>query len=427
MKKTIKILNVILVAGFFFWLGRESFDKRLEVSFGRRFPEVKIYRVRYEPLEEKADLALFWHVWSRLEDYFIDQEALVSKEMVYGAISGMVSALDDPYTVFLAPEKNKKVEEQLKGSFEGIGIHFGFLDSKMAVIAPLKDTPAERAGLRAGDLIIEVNGQETTEMSLAEAQSLIKGQKGTKVTLTILSEGDQEPREVAIVRDTIVLKSVKVDIKEEPIGRVETKDDLVFVEKEGVAHAKVSRFTQQTRDEWNRVVGEISRRSSQEEILGVVLDLRDNPGGYLSGAVYLAGEFLANGELVTRQEKSTGEEIEFRVERSGRFLDLPLVVLVNKGSASSSEILAGALQEKGRAKVVGEKTFGKGSIQEVHDLPEGAGLHITTARWLLPSGKSIDEDGLTPDVEVKISQEDLEAKKDPQYQKAVEVLAQSFV
>ena len=424
MKKLTKVLSFLLIASFFFWLGRESFDKRIEIDFGQRVPKVKINQVQYEPTEQKkADLSLFWNVWARLEKFFIDKKALVPQKMVYGAISGMVNALGDPYTVFLPPEKNKEVEDQLRGSFEGIGIQFGFIDSKMAVIAPLKNTPAEKAGLRAGDLILKIDGQETVGLSLAEAQTLIKGPKGTKVTLTVLGEQDEEPREVEIIRGEIVLKSVEVDIREEPTGQVKKEGDLIFVEKEGIALIKVARFTQQTLGEWDRIISNFQLPISK--IRGVVLDLRDNPGGYLSGAVYLAGEFVKEKELITRQEKSTGESLEFRVERRGELLDVPLVVLVNKGSASSSEILAGALQEKGRAKLIGEKTFGKGSIQEVQDLPQGAGLHITTARWLLPSGKSIDKDGLKPDFEVKMTKEDIEAKRDPQYEKARDILLSS--
>lgn len=420
MNKLRKLLIFLTIAGLFFWLGRESFDKRLEIDFGLKVPKVGVYQVQYEPIEEKANLSLFWNVWSRLDRFFIDKKALVPQKMVYGAISGMVSALDDPYTVFLPPDKNKEVEEQLRGSFEGIGIHFGFIDSKMAVIAPLKGTPAERAGLMAGDLILKIEEKETVGMSLAEAQTLIKGPKGTGVTLTIFSEGDEDSREVEIIRGEIVLKSVEVDIKKEPTGQASKQGDLIFIEKEGVALVRVARFTQQTRSEWEKVMSEV--RGQRSEVKGVVLDLRSNPGGYLSGAVYLAGEFLEKGELVTRQEKSTGETLEFRVDREGKLGEMPLVVLVNKGSASSSEILAGALQEKKRAKLVGKKTFGKGSIQEVQDLPEGAGLHITTARWLLPSGKSIDKDGLTPDFEIEMTKEDIEAGRDPQYEKAVEVL-----
>lgn len=420
MKKLTKILNILLVAGFFFWLGRESFDKRLEVDLNATLPKFRVYQIQLKPRREKANLSLFWEVWSRLEKFFIDKKALVPQKMVYGAISGMVNALGDPYTVFLPPEKNKEVEEELRGTFEGIGVQLGFIDSKMAVIAPLKDTPAERVGLMARDLILKINGTETSGMSLPEAQNLIKGPKDTKVTLTILSEGEKEPREVEVTREVIVLKSVQMDIKEEPSGQVRREGDLIFVEKEGIALVKVVRFTQQTQEEWDRAISNIKYKMSN--IKGVVLDLRDNPGGYLSGAVYLAGEFFNKGELVTLQEKSTGETLPFKVEREGKLLDMPLVILINKGSASASEILAGAFQEKGRAKLVGEKTFGKGSIQEVQDLPEGAGLHITTARWLLPSGKSIGKDGLTPDFEVELTKEDIEAKRDPQYEKAKEIL-----
>ena len=386
MKRLTKVVHILLIAVFFFYLGRQSVDF---------LPK--------ERVEPKVDLSLFWDVWERLEKNYVDQEALKPEKMVYGAISGMVSSLGDPYTVFLPPSENKQVEDELRGSFEGIGIQFGFRDSKMVVIAPLKGTPAERAGLRAGDLILKIDGVETRGMSLPEAQRRIKGPKGTKVVLTILSEGEKEPRDVEIIRGVIVLRTVEVEWR----GKV--------------AIIKVFRFNQQTNRDWEKEISTIVFGRKQPE--GIVLDLRDNPGGYLSSAVYVAGEFLERGEVVALQEKRGKEKGEFRVDRKGRFLTTPLVVLVNKGTASASEILAGALQEKGRAKLVGEKTFGKGSIQEVEDLRKGAGLHITVAHWLLPSGKSIEKEGLKPDFEVKRTKEEAEEEKDFQLEKALELLS----
>ena len=273
----------------------------------------------------------------------------------------------------------------------------------MAVIAPLKGTPAERAGLKAGDLILKIDEVDTQGMSLPEAQKRIKGPKGTKVVLTVLSEGEEEPREVEITRGLIVLRSVEV----------ERKGKFVII--------KVFRFNRQTSREWAEKMREISPDVSGLE--GVILDLRDNPGGYFTGAVYVAGEFLPYGEIVALQQKKGGERKEMWVERRGKLLEVPLVVLVNKGTASAAEILAGALQEKGRAKLVGEKTFGKGSIQEVETLARGAGLRVTVAYWLLPSGRSIEKEGLKADFEVKRTREDIQKGKDPQLEKAINLLS----
>jgi len=392
VRKTILILTLVLLAGFGgFWWGE------------RRAKKIPLQLNIVEPKE--VDLSLFWDVWQRLEGDYLDKSALDQEKMVYGAIKGITQSLGDPYTVFLEPGENKRAKEDLDGSFGGVGIQLGYKDRRLAVIAPLKGTPAEKAGVKAGDLILRIVDeqkevdQETTGISLPEAVNLIRGPKGQPVTLTLFSEGEEKPREVEIVRGTIIVPSVEVEF-------INAKDAKI-------AHLKLMKFGERTSREWEEAVGEINAT----DCAGVILDLRNNPGGYLNGAVFIASEFLKSGVVVKQEGKR--ETKTYSVNRRGKLLDYPLSILVNKGSASASEIVAGALRDRGRAKTVGERTFGKGTVQEAQDLSGGAGLHITTARWLLPSGAWIGEEGIEPDYVVEL---DEEREGDEQLEKAIEVL-----
>jgi len=388
---------VVVLAGFAgFWLGSHQF----QIDFGQK-PTVKIDR-KTPADKQDIDFALFWDVWDRLEKNYLNKEEIDPAQMVFGAIKGMVASLDDPYTVFLKPQENKEVKEDLNGAFEGVGIQLGYKEDQLAVIAPLKGTPADKAGVKAGDLILKINEETATELSADEAAQKIRGPKGTKVKLTLLHSGEKEPYEVEIVRETIVVPSVEVDFLSDN-GQV-------------VAHLKLLKFGDRTAEEWEKAVNQILEY--QPQIEGIILDLRNNPGGYLTGSVFIASEFLSSG-IIVQQEQASGFKETYSVDRQGRLLSQPLIVLINEGSASASEIVAGSLREHQRAKVVGTKSFGKGTIQEAEDLSGGAGLHITTARWLLPSGESIDEVGLRPDVEVK---DDPQTETDEQLEKAIEVL-----
>lgn len=370
-----------------------------------------------------VDFSLFWDVWERLRRYYIDKEALIPQKMVYGAISGMVNSLSDPYTVFLTPEQNKEAKEDLGGRFEGIGAQLGVKDKKIVVIAPLKDAPAEKAGLLSGDWIVKVDGEETINWSLPEAVSKIRGPKGSKVVLTILSKGATVPAEITVVRDTIKVASIEWEIKTGKwavgSGRWEIKDDCQDCDK--IVYLKLSRFGDTTNDEWNKAVEQIKSKiqNPNDQIKGLIFDLRNNPGGYLSGSVFIASEFLKEGPVVVQQQAS-GEKQTYTVNRKGGLIDIPMVVLINKGTASASEIVAGALQVAGRAKIVGESSFGKGSVQEAQELAEGAGIHITTAKWLLPNGKWINDKGIDPDV--KIENDISKPDEDLQLLKGIEVL-----
>jgi len=368
-------------------------------------PTYNIINIENKAAEKNLDFSLFWDTWEKVEQKFIDKKKLDPKKMFYGAIKGMVSSLDDPYTFFLTPEENKQSKDDLQGKFEGIGAQLGMKDNRVIVVSPLKNSPAEKAGVKAGDFINKVDDQPTKDWSLTYAVSKIRGPKGTKVKLTLEREGKEI--EVEITRAQINVPSIEISYEK------------------NIAILKVNQFGENTIDEWGKAVFEIKEKWMKKEVKGMVLDLRDNPGGYLEGAVYLASEFLPMGKIVVRQESKTIANKEYKVIRQGELLEIPLVVLVNKGSASASEILAGALRDHKRAKLIGEKTFGKGSVQEALDLKEGAGLHVTVAKWILPNGDWINSKGIDPEIKVEnqVKEGNTPTRSDDkQLDKALEIL-----
>jgi carboxyl-terminal processing protease len=359
---------------------------------------------------EKLDLSLMWQVKEKLQNKFLEKDKIIDKNMVYGAISGLVSSLGDPYTVFLPPKENKSSNEDLAGEFGGVGIQLGYKEKTLAVMSPLPKTPAERAGIKAGDLILKINDKDTSGISLNEAVEQIRGKVGSEVTLELFREGEKETFEKTLKREIIVVPSL----------------ELVFKENKNkkIAVITLTKFSEQLYKDWPEVVEKIitEKNKSGLNFGGVVLDLRNNPGGFLQGSVLVASDFLKTGQVVVRQANSDGSEETYKVE-SGmvNLLTDKLVVLINGGSASASEILAGALQELKRAKLIGEKSFGKGTVQTPEDFPDGSGLHITIAKWLLPGGKNIHGEGVTPDIEVKLDPNAKEGE-DAQLKKAIEEL-----
>ncbi|MEK7617122.1 MAG: S41 family peptidase [Patescibacteria group bacterium] len=416
MKTIIKHLEikVILIAVLAFLLGWQTGHRDILLKWENYKPKVSIEN-RLPPKNIDLDFKLFWDSWELLTREYLDKEAVDPQKMFYGAISGMVAAIGDPYTFFLTPEVQKSSKEELNGAFEGVGIQLGFnKDKRLVVVAPLSGTPAEKAGIKAQDLIVKIDDKDTSGISLPEAVKLIRGGKGTKVNLTILREDGVEPKDYTLTRDTIIVKSVEVTYKTTPGGK-------------DVAILKLSRFGERTKDEWREAVSDVVSRSPK----GLVLDIRNNPGGFLEGAVFIASEFLDSGDVVL-QENASGQRTSFKVNRKGELIKIPTVVLINKGSASASEIVAGALQDRKRAKLVGDKSFGKGTIQEAQDLEGGTGIHITVAKWLTPNEHWVnDTSGLEPDIEVleeNVGEEKDETRlpdgqaKDIQLEKALELL-----
>lgn len=356
-------------------------------------------------LQPSINFDLFWETWSKLQERYVDQKKIDPKKMYLGAIKGMVASVDDPYTFFLTPEENKQTKDDLGGKFEGIGAQLGLKDNRIIIIAPLKKSPAEKAGVKPGDYVNKVDGVETIKWTLTQAVSKIRGPKNTKVKLTL--ERNNKEIEVTIIRQQIIVSSVEISYE---------KNIVVL---------KVNQFGDNTNDEWNKAVKEIKDKWSNKQIKGMVLDLRDNPGGYLESSVYLASEFLPLGKLIVKQEATLYGDKEYRVSKIGLLQEIPLIVLINKGSASASEILAGALRDHNRVQLVGEKSFGKGSVQEAFDLKEGAGLHVTVAKWILPNGDWINSKGIEPKIKVTNEIKDgntITKETDKQLEKAVELL-----
>lgn len=392
-------VGIIFVSGYY--LGINGF--RLDSA---SFPNVKISR-ELPKNRSDVDFSLFWKVWDTIDSSYYDKTKIDVSKMVYGAISGMTAALGDPYTAFLAPEENKVVEEDLSGSFQGVGIQIGFKGKNLAVIAPLPDSPAEKAGLKAGDLIIGIIDLEkkieigTSGINLNDAVKIIRGKAGSKVTLVLLRGDSTESFKKEITREAIDVPSVTVS----------------YLENDSIAHIKLIKFGADTEAEWEKAVEAVVSRQSTVD--SIVLDLRNNPGGYLQSSVDIAGEFVKKDSVVVIEDKGT-EKNEFKTDRLGKFGNMKVVILVNGGSASASEILAGALSEIKGYKLVGDKTFGKGTIQEPLQLDKGSSLHITVAKWLTPKGNWVHEKGITPDVEIKDNEETIDV--DEQLQEAIKQL-----
>jgi carboxyl-terminal processing protease len=350
---------------------------------------------------EELDFSLFWEAYHKLQENFVNGDKIDTKTIIYGAISGMVKALGDPYTVFFPPEDAKVFEQDVRGVFEGVGMEIGIRKGQLQVIAPLEGTPAQKAGLRPGDKILKINDVETADLTIEEAVRLIRGPKGTKVLLTIFREEEDAAREIEIERAVIEIPSLKLEFKEG-----------------NIAYLKLYHFSEQAASDFRASAVEILNSPAQK----IILDLRNNPGGYLEVAQEIGGWFLERGQVVAIEDFGKGERKEFKSEGPGRLSTYPLLVLINEGSASAAEILAGALRDNRAVTLIGEKSFGTGSIQGLEKLRDDSSLKITIARWLTPKGNTLSEVGLEPDIKVELTDEDYEKGLDPQLDKALEVI-----
>ncbi|MFA5644336.1 MAG: S41 family peptidase [Patescibacteria group bacterium] len=349
---------------------------------------------------QNVSFDLYWDVWNILKEGYVDQELVNDKKMFYGSLKGLVMSLDDPYSEFMDPQENKEFNDDMSGTFEGIGAEIGIRDDILTIISPLEGTPAQKAGLMAGDKILEINGEITKNMNINEAVSKIKGPKGTEVVLSVFKVGLEDIQEIKIIRDTIIIKSVSFEKINENIFLI-----------------KINSFNNDTDFLFSQAIKEmISSRCDK-----VIIDLRNNPGGYLETSVLLLGEWI-NGQTAVIEKFGDGQVVNYPAEGLNRLTDYPTVILINNGSASASEILAGALKDYSKATIIGEKSYGKGSVQMIKTLEDGSALKMTVAEWLTPQGRNINEEGILPDIEVVLSFADLENDRDPQLQKAIEFL-----
>jgi carboxyl-terminal processing protease len=347
-----------------------------------------------------VDWDTFSRVWKELNSKFVEQP-LDQQGLFYGALKGLAAAANDPYTVFLPPPDNQRLKDNLNGRYEGIGAELGMRDNQLAVIAPLDGSPAQAAGLKAGDKILKVDGEETGGMTLSEAVGKIRGPAGEAVVLNLRRDGG-DPFDLTIVRAQITVKSVKWEDK---------GDGLVYI--------RVSRFGEQTARDWDNAVGEIT--SQNPSVKAIILDVRSNPGGYLQASIHIASEFIPQGVVVSEQF-GDGTKRDFKANRRGKLVGVPVVVLIDEGSASASEILAGALRDQLGAKLVGKKSFGKGTVQDSIEFKDKSSLHVTIAYWLTPNGDKINGKGLTPDVEVALDEEKFKQDNvDTQLERALEI------
>ena len=403
-KKSFVFFLVLFCIGLAFWSGYERGKDTLAISAESDTllsPEDAIILNKNNP-DKTVDFALFWQVWGLLKDKYVDGGKLDANELFYGAIDGMLAATGDPYTTFFDPKEQKEFQEEISGVFEGIGAEMGIKDKILTIIAPLEGMPAEKAGLMAGDKILKIDDQSTALLSLEEAVSKIRGAKGTEVTLTLFRDGDEESHDITVKRDTILVKSVRFEMKE---------DTIAFI--------RVSRFGDDTERDWKTAV----RQALDQKATGLIIDMRNNPGGFLETSIEMASLMLPKGNVVVMEEDGSGKRKEMKARGGDVLYQIPTVVLINEGSASASEILAGALRDnRDNVTIVGKKSFGKGSVQELISVSKDTSVKITVARWLTPAGHQINTVGITPDIEVDITQDDLDNKRDPQLDKALEIL-----
>lgn len=394
----------IIIASFFI-LGT-SFGLGVWYGYANRPAIERVANVASQkpPQElEKVDFNLFWEAWSKLEEKYVDRDKVKRENFVYGAISGLARSLKDPYTEFLPPPETKQFQEDIKGSFGGIGAEIGIRKEVLTIIAPLKGNPAEKAGLKAGDKIVKIDDTATGDLALDEAVRLIRGEAGTKVRLTILREGVERSKEYTLTRAIIKIQ----------VLTTEARPDGIFV-------VKLNHFTETAAFEFRKAVQEFFNSGSKK----IILDVRNNPGGFLVVAVDIASWWIPPGEIVARERFADEKEELYRSSGYRLLENVPTIILVNEGSASASEIVAGALRDHRGIKMVGVKTFGKGSVQEVVQLPKNSSLKVTIAKWLTPKGSEIDNKGLEPDVKVEIPEKPKEGEEDKDWimEKGLEVL-----
>lgn len=388
-----RIIGAIIIAAFIFIFGYLIGHQNLvfEKTLKPRVTNRELFKPR------TVDFSIFWQAWDKIVEKYDGQPDY--QKMVYGAVKGMVDALGDPYSSFMEPGQTKTFLEDLSGEISGIGAQLDLKDGKLLIVAPLAGTPAEKDGIKPQDQILKIDDQLTEGMSLEEAIDKIRGKAGTEVKLTIIRNGWAEPRDFTIKREKITVKSVKWEMK-----------------PENIAYISISQFGDDTTVLMKQAAKEIAAKNPK----AIILDLRSNPGGYLESAVDVTSLFVPKGSVVVKEQDNTGKIIEEKTTMDPILEKYKVIVLVDGGSASSSEITAGALQDLRGAALIGEQTFGKGSVQDLAELQGGATLRLTIAKWLTPNNRAINKVGIEPNIKVGFTQEDADANRDPQLEKALE-------
>lgn len=377
--KALKVLGFLTVGVIIFAVGIfVGINHKLGQALYNDDGEVQISSVMdlySKTRSEAVDFDQYWEIWDKLKKNHIDQD-ISDVDLFYASLEGLVAGLDDPYSVYFPPEKAEAFAQDLSGEFEGIGAEIGLRENQLTVIAPLPGSPAETSGLRAGDKIVQIDGEDSSGLSLEEAVSRIRGEKGTTVILTVTQNGYDTLEDISIIRDTINVPTVTWE-----------------TEQDGIIYLRVSYFNETTWHEFDKAVKEIMLENPQ----GIILDLRSNPGGYLDTSVKVAAEWVETGIIVSQKDNHGDEDVHTARNGKHRFVDIQTVVLIDEGTASGSEIVAGALQDYGLATVIGQTTFGKGSVQDFELLRDGSALKLTVAQWFTPKGRQINEIGISPD------------------------------
>ncbi len=421
-------IRLFLFVGIAFLIGYFLGVNKITLDWKNYKPQLNVVSKTPPSGVSNVDFTPFWAVWEKLMVNYYDKSKLDQQKMLNGAISGMVGALGDQFTMYLPPVQNDNFKQGLAGQFSGIGAELGTKDKDIFVISPLDGSPAERAGIKAGDIILAVDGKSILGWNVSQAVEKIRGPKGTNVTLTVFHKDTKKQADLKITRDVITIKSVAMDLRDAQCE----KDNCKIISKGNsctgsgcvkFAYIRLSQFGDNTNQEWvSMITGIVNKMKSENNVKGVVFDLRNNPGGYLTDATFISSEFLDLGKTVVVQDNGTADKLPMTASRQGQLTKSKVVVLINKGSASASEIVSGALRDNGRAKLVGDTSFGKGTIQTAEDLGGGAGIHITIAKWLTPNGTWVHEKGLTPDVKVSLDPKD--PSRDTQLEKGVWELLQ---
>ncbi len=398
------IVVVLLGAGWYAGMQVERLRSESEfAAFERHFALSGSGVTFADDPEKEVDMGILWTVWRMIDQYYVDPDALSIDTLRFGAVKGLVNGIGDPYSGFMTPSESTDFQDVLKGKLEGIGAELTMRNDRIVVVAPLKGSPAAAAGLLPKDIITHAGDTNLENASLQEAVQTIRGPKGTEIVLKIFRPSSSEVLEIPIIRDEITVPSVE--------------QEVITSEEGDVGYLAINQFGNDTVQEARAALRELS----DLPLAGLVLDLRFNGGGFLDGAIDVASFFLEEGKIVSVHRR--GEEVQSHYATGNAILpEVPLVVLINEGSASASEIVSGSLQDHGRATVMGAKSFGKGTVQEVIDFPGGSSLRITIAKWKTPSGKDLSKEGVTPDHEVELSMEEFADGVDHQKDAAVKYL-----